>query len=250
MTAATLALWTAQPIGRSTGAALAVTAVLNIVRLARWAGDRTCRDRLVLILHIGYAFVPLGFLLSSAASLEIVMTSAAVHAWTVGAAATMTLAVMTRASLGHTGNPLVASPLTQAIFAAVVIAAFARICASIQPAWSDALLHVTALAWCVAFSDSPRRLGPSLWEGGERSRRRSKQRVDNHRAVILAFAGRGVIEPVGAGSGFAGAFLAPSLAALSGSAAFEVAPFGGVSGGGTAGAPASLAASAGKAASG
>ena len=76
MTAATLALWVAQPIGRLTGAALAVTAVLNIVRLARWAGDRTFRDRLVLILHIGYAFVPLGFLLSSAAALEIVMTSA------------------------------------------------------------------------------------------------------------------------------------------------------------------------------
>jgi uncharacterized protein involved in response to NO len=151
ITAATLALWIAQPIGRLTGAALAVTAVLNIMRLARWAGDRTCRERLVLILHVGYAFVPLGFVLSSAAALEIVMPSAAVHAWTVGAAGTMTLAVMTRATLGHTGNPLVASPMTQAIFAAVVIAAFARICASLQPAWSDILLHVTALAWCVAF---------------------------------------------------------------------------------------------------
>jgi len=59
--AATLALWIAQPFGRVTGAALAATGVLNIVRLARWAGDRTWRDRLVLILHVGYAFVPLGF---------------------------------------------------------------------------------------------------------------------------------------------------------------------------------------------
>src|SRR5207302_5204752 len=52
ITAATLALWVAQPIGRLTAAALGVTAALNIVRLARWAGDRTFRDRLVLILHI------------------------------------------------------------------------------------------------------------------------------------------------------------------------------------------------------
>ena len=151
ITGATLALWIAQPIGRLTGAALAVTAVLNTVRLARWAGDRTCRDRLVLILHIGYAFVPFGFLLASAAAFDIVMTGAGVHAWTVGAAGTMTLAVMTRASLGHTGNALIASPMTQTIFAAVVIAAFARVCASLEPAWSEVLLHVTAFFWCIAF---------------------------------------------------------------------------------------------------
>ena len=153
--AATLALWIAQPIGRLTAAALAVTAVLNFVRLARWAGDRTLRDRLVLILHLGYAFVPLGFLLSSAAALDIVVPSAGVHAWTVGAAGTMTLAVMTRASLGHTGNALTASPMTQAIYAAVVIAALARICASLEPASSEALLHVAAFAWCIAFLALP-----------------------------------------------------------------------------------------------
>jgi len=151
LSAATLALWTAQPTGRITAAALAATGALHIVRLARWAGDRTWRDRLVLILHVGYAFVPLGFLLASAAAIDIVVTSAGVHAWTVGAAGTMTLAVMTRASLGHTGNALSASPMTQMIYAAVVLAALARICASLEPGWSDALLHVTAFAWCIAF---------------------------------------------------------------------------------------------------
>jgi uncharacterized protein involved in response to NO len=151
ITAATLALWVAQPIGRLTAAALGVTAALNIVRLARWAGDRTFRDRLVLILHIGYAFVPIGFLLASAAALDIITTSAGIHAWTVGAAGTMTLAVMTRASLGHTGNALVASPVTQAIYAAVIIAALARICASLEPASSEVLLQATAVFWCIAF---------------------------------------------------------------------------------------------------
>jgi uncharacterized protein involved in response to NO len=162
LTGLTLALWIAQPTGRLAGAALAVMAVLNIVRLARWAGDRTCRERLVLILHIGYAFVPFGFLLASAAALDLVMTGAGVHAWTVGAAGTMTLAVMTRASLGHTGNALTASPMTQAIYAAVVIAAFSRICASLEPAWSDALLHVAAFAWCTAFFGFVGSFGPML----------------------------------------------------------------------------------------
>jgi uncharacterized protein involved in response to NO len=169
LSAATLALWTAQPVGRITAAALAATGALHIVRLARWAGDRTWRDRLVLILHVGYAFVPIGFLLASAAAVDIVVTSAGVHAWTVGAAGTMTLAVMTRASLGHTGNALSASPMTQTIYVAVVLAALARICASLEPGWSDALLHVTAFAWCIAFFGFALSFGPMLM-GRQRAR--------------------------------------------------------------------------------
>jgi len=106
--------------------------------------------------------VPLGFLLASAAALDIVVTSAGIHAWTVGAAGTMTLAVMTRASLGHTGNALTASAMTQAIYAAIVIAALARICASLEPAWSESLLHLTAFAWCVAFFGFAASFGPML----------------------------------------------------------------------------------------
>ncbi len=151
LSAVTLALWTALPSGKITAAALAVTGALHIVRLARWAGDRTLRDRLVLILHVGYAFVPLGFLLAGAAAIDLAPADTGIHAWMVGAAGTMTLAVMTRASLGHTGNALVASAATQAIYAAVVIAALARICASLQPGWSELLLQVSVAGWVVAY---------------------------------------------------------------------------------------------------
>ncbi|MBI5262211.1 MAG: NnrS family protein [Bradyrhizobium sp.] len=151
VSAASLALWSAQPSGRVTAAALAVAAVLNAVRLARWAGNRTLRDRLVLILHVGYAFVPLGFLLVGLGALDIVTASAGLHAWMVGAAGTLTLAVMTRASLGHTGNALIASPATQAIYAAIVVAALARICSSLQPAWFESTLYIAAFAWAAAF---------------------------------------------------------------------------------------------------
>ncbi len=160
--AVTLALWTAQPFGRLTAAALAATAALNFVRLARWAGERTWRERLVLILHVGYAFVPFGFLLASAAALDIVAAGAGIHAWTVGAAGTMTLAVMTRASLGHTGNALTASAVTQAIYAAIVIAALARICSALEPAWSGLLLLIAAFAWAAAFLGFAGSFGPLL----------------------------------------------------------------------------------------
>ena len=64
--AAALGLWVALP--QTAGAALLVAGILQSVRLARWAGDRTTRERLVLILHLGYAFIPLGFLLVGLAS--------------------------------------------------------------------------------------------------------------------------------------------------------------------------------------
>ena len=74
----------------------------------------------------------------------------------------MTLAVMTRASLGHTGNALTASTMTQAIYAAIVIAALARICSALEPVWSELLLHITAFAWCVAFFGFAASFGPML----------------------------------------------------------------------------------------
>ncbi len=162
VSAVALALWIAQPSGWLSATTLLVAAVLNVVRLARWAGDRTTRDRLVLILHVGYGFVPLGFLLAGLGALDMIVASAAIHAWMVGAAGTLTLAVMTRASLGHTGNALAASPATQTIYVAVVIAALARISSSLEPAWNDWTLHIAAYAWAVAFLGFAAAYGPLL----------------------------------------------------------------------------------------
>ncbi len=162
ISAVVLALWILQPLGQFTATALALAGMLNIVRLARWAGDRTWRERLVLVLHVGYAFVPIGFLLASAAALEIVVAGAGIHTWTAGAAGTMTLAVMTRASLGHTGHTLTASTTTQAIYATIVFAAVTRICAALSPAWSEPLLQISAFAWIAAFFGFAGSFGPLL----------------------------------------------------------------------------------------
>jgi uncharacterized protein involved in response to NO len=146
-----LASWVVGPDSRLAGTALALAASLHLVRLGRWAGDRTWRERLLLILHVGYFFVPLGFLLNAASAFGLVAPGAGIHAWMVGAAGIMTLAVMSRATLGHTGQELTASVATQAIYAAIVIAALARICAVIEPARSEPLLHLAAFAWAAAF---------------------------------------------------------------------------------------------------
>ena len=76
-------------------------------------------------------------------------TSAGIHAWTTGAVGLMTLAVMTRASLGHTGQPLIASVPTQFIYVCALVAALTRIIAAFEP--SSALLYVAGFAWFLAF---------------------------------------------------------------------------------------------------
>lgn len=146
-----LAMWVALPTHAVSGAFLLGAGLLHAVRLSRWAGDRTLGDRLVLVLHVGYAFVPLGFLLLGSAILwpATVPMSAGLHAWTAGAIGLMTLAVMTRAALGHTGQPLKASAATQAIYAFALVAVLARIVAAFVGSFE--LLHLAAFAWLAAF---------------------------------------------------------------------------------------------------
>jgi uncharacterized protein involved in response to NO len=151
VSALALLCWAIDANSRLAGAVLAFTGLLHLVRLGRWAGDRTWRERLLLILHIGYAFVPLGFLLNAASAFGLVQAGAGIHAWMAGAAGIMTLAVMSRATLGHSGQRLTASATTQIIYAAIIVAAVARICAALGPAHYGALLHLAALAWTAAF---------------------------------------------------------------------------------------------------
>ena len=149
--AGAMVAWVFVPSGRFVAAALGIAGLFHLVRLVRWAGYRTFSDRLVLILHVAYAFVPAGFFLSALSCLELVVPSAGIHAWTGGAVGSMTIAVMTRASLGHTGQALSASISTQAVYAAVVVAALARICAALEPAHSVSLLMIAGVAWAGAF---------------------------------------------------------------------------------------------------
>jgi uncharacterized protein involved in response to NO len=78
-----------------------------------------------------------------------VPATAGIHAWTVGAIGVMTLAVMTRASLGHTGQPLRAGRATQIIYAAVLAAAITRVVAAFSG--SITLVEFSGVAWIAAF---------------------------------------------------------------------------------------------------
>ncbi len=152
VSAAGLLFWIVIPTAEVTGWLSLTAMVLNSARLARWAGERTAAEPIVLILHIAYAFVPVGFGLVALGIWrpDAIAPSGALHAWTVGAIGLMTIAVMSRASLGHCGQPLTASRAIQAIYAAGVVAALARIFAALD-VMREPMLYVSASAWTAAF---------------------------------------------------------------------------------------------------
>lgn len=148
-----LVSWIVVPESDLTALLTVAAGIANAVRLARWAGERTVSEPLVLVLHVAYAFVPVGFLLVAIAIWrpDVVTMSGALHGWTVGAIGLMILAVMTRASLGHTGRPLTATlPITMT-YAAVAMAGIARIIAAFDIA-REPMLHLSATAWVLGFA--------------------------------------------------------------------------------------------------
>lgn len=163
LSAVALAAWAFLPEWRATGLALLAAAAANAWRLGRWAGERTLRDPLVLILHIAFAFVPLGFLLTGLAVLypQTLSAAAGIHAFSVGAIGAMTLAVMVRATLGHTGRALSAGKAGRFVFAAIIVAALVRTGAALGLP-GDWPIHAAACAWALAFLGFAGLYGPMI----------------------------------------------------------------------------------------
>lgn len=146
-----LLLWVAIPQGVPTALATAAVAVLHAFRLARWRGWLTIDEPLLLAMHVAYAFVPIGLAAVAAAGMKWLAEASALHLLTVGAIGGMTLAIMTRASLGHTGRPLKASPLTALSYLALTVSAIVRPFAELLPSAYHLLLTVAGAGWLAAF---------------------------------------------------------------------------------------------------
>jgi len=135
--------------GAVTGGIALVAALAQAARLSRWRGLATVRAPILLVLHLGYAWLVVGLALKGASAfLAALPETTALHALTVGAVGTMMMAVMSRAALGHTGRKLVAHPVTVAAYALVSIAALLRLLAGAFP--TVAVLAGSGLAWSLA----------------------------------------------------------------------------------------------------
>lgn len=146
-------VWVAAPTSMAAGVLLLAAAALILARLARWRGWRTFAEPLVAILHVGYLWVSIGLALLgwSVLAPAALPASTALHGLTAGAAGVMTLAVMTRATLGHTGRALTADRATSLIYLLVNLGAALRLAAPVMPVDYTAAIALASALWSAAF---------------------------------------------------------------------------------------------------
>lgn len=141
------------PDGTIAGVIAALAAAIQAVRLVQWRTMKTLRQPIVWVLHLAYIWLPIGLALKAVALLTGAAPAAFwLHALTIGAAATMILAVMTRASLGHTGRPLVVNPVIALAYLLLTAASLVRVfgLAVLRIAYPEVIL-VAAFLWTAAF---------------------------------------------------------------------------------------------------
>lgn len=130
-----------------------IAGLVTLLRSLSWQGWKVVRDPLLFILHLGYFWIPVGFFLLAYSSLTgIAPVSHAFHAFTVGAVGSLTLGVMSRATLGHSGLPLANEKILTGIFIMINLAAISR---AILPLILDGsytgILHMAGSLWIVAY---------------------------------------------------------------------------------------------------
>ncbi len=134
-----------------------------------WGLVQSLKNRLLAMLHIGFFWLGLSFVLAGASQvLGLVQDTpflglGALHALTMGCLASLMLAMVTRVSCGHSGRALVADRIAWSLFWVLQAATVLRIVATLPTAFSGSLLLVAALLWTGTMGVWGVRLG--IWYG-------------------------------------------------------------------------------------
>jgi len=133
--------------------ACAVAAALQAARLAGWNPWATRGTPILWILHVSYAWIPIGLVLLALGALGVVPESAGLHALTIGAIGGLIIGMITRTALGHTARPLKAEKIETTAYVLVQLAVLLRLAPLLVPAlpylpWTTA----AASAWSLAFA--------------------------------------------------------------------------------------------------
>lgn len=148
-----LAAWALLPPHPATAVLLAAAGALHALRWWRWQPWRSRSRPILWVLHLAYAWLPVGLALLAAAQLGWLAASAGIHALAVGATGGLVIGMVTRTARGHTGRPLRAGRAEVCAYALVAGAALARVLLPLlAPAQTMAWLVLAAVAWATAFA--------------------------------------------------------------------------------------------------
>ena len=124
-----------------------------MLRLLQWRPEMTRHRPILWILHLSYAWIPLGLALLALARFGWISVTAGVHALAIGATAGLIIGMITRTARGHTGRPLQVSRPEVVAYVLVMIAAATRVLLPLaMPQWLPLTLVIAAAAWSVAFA--------------------------------------------------------------------------------------------------
>ncbi len=126
-------------------------AVLHGIRQAGWWHNKVLSVPLLWVLHFGYAWMLIGFLLKAAAAAGLVSPMLALHAFTAGTIGGLTLGMMARVSIGHTGREMKIQPVMIPAFALVSLAAVVRVFVPLIPGLTAQAILVSGTLWTLAF---------------------------------------------------------------------------------------------------
>ncbi|RQH02129.1 NnrS family protein [Paraburkholderia dinghuensis] len=133
--------------------AAAAAAFVQGMRVFGWRSWRVGNRPILTILHIAYAWIPVGFVMLTLAALGVIAHTLAIHTFTVGAIGGAIIAMMTRTARGHTGRPLVAGYMDVACYVLLVLAAVVRVVVpALAPQLMLVAIDVSAACWIIAFA--------------------------------------------------------------------------------------------------
>lgn len=168
-----VALAAALPLPGAVFGALALGAgVAQGARSAMWRPGWTWNQPILWVLHLGMAALALGYVLAGLAAFGIGSEVAALHVLGIGAVGGMTLGVMSRAALGHSGLPLIAPGPLALAYALLPVSMLARWVGSslgIEGYYAGVL--ISGAVWIAVFTLYTTTLWPVFW--GERPPRGS-----------------------------------------------------------------------------
>jgi uncharacterized protein involved in response to NO len=133
--------------------AAVIAALVNVARASGWFVQKIWYVPLLWVLYTGYGWIILGFILTTLSAYSLVNPSLALHAFTLGGIGVLTLGMMSRVSLGHTGRALRASNAIAIAFVFINLAAIFRVLLPIAiPVWYNGLIYLSMLSWLLAFA--------------------------------------------------------------------------------------------------
>jgi uncharacterized protein involved in response to NO len=142
-----------------------LSVIIHALRLRRYHTLRILNDPMVWILHVGYSWVIIGLLFLGISALGFLPFSIALHAFTAGAIGSMTLGMMCRVTLAHTGRKKIATNLTKLSFLLLQCAVFMRVFGlMIAPNYSVEWIIGSATLWVFSFALYILIYAPMLWK--------------------------------------------------------------------------------------